>query len=111
MKTVEIESLINEIVNSIENFNYHQLKEIINTENVLTNFPNKETFLEFIKSMMDQARERAIGDVRCNIAFYDVMIEGGFVSLNFHDESHLHPILRLEYKVENDSLVLSCPPF
>jgi hypothetical protein len=92
--------------NKPESFLPFLLKVEIETETT-----NKMDFYNFFKGMLDNAHQEAQGNLKVKIEVPSWETDKELVYYNFFDEAHLHPLLSLTIKENNNKLNLDIIPF
>lgn len=81
------------------------------TVEVETEFTNKMDFYIFFKGMLDNAHHAAKGDLIVKVEVPTWETDKELVYYDFFDESHIHPLLSITIKENNNKLHLGFIPF
>lgn len=110
-KTLPIEKIKAELINSCLNYNAKSFIPFLLSENVLTGMPNKIRFYRFLKRMLICTKENSKGQLVARIENKNENNSRKKYYLNFYDKIHKHSRLTIEIKETKNSIYLDTLPF
>lgn len=100
------EALIKACINSRPSY----FKPFLSSDNVTTEWPDKESFYKFFKYILSASRKNSEGELHLKIKLLDTENKN-VQHYNFYDEVHLHSRLTIIVEESNESIHFDILPF
>ena len=107
----EIEEIKKSLIQSCISFNAFQFLPYLLSPSVETGFPNKIRFYDYLKYLLEAAKEETEGALKLKIELGGGVEDPDLLSYNFYDEVHKFPRINLQVKEKKDRIYIDLKPF
>ena len=110
-RTLPIEKVKAELINSCLNYNPKSFIPFLLSENVLTGMPNKLRFFRFLKRILICTKENSKGQLVAKVENQKRNKSQKEYYLNFYDKVHKYSRITIEIKETKNNIYLDILPF